>query len=184
MENLIHPKFRSGTDNPNAPFFYYLINNEVFGSDTEMLKKTNYGEIHDVIGFERWRTSLVKLECSESELEKILYRLGWKSFTESPTDITLITTVKDECSKVCETECIQCDYMTKKVYFKERDRGINIILVDEPKPHKAVLYESDKYHGHTLEYWKQNAEEKYITTPLSVLKYITALEEALKTNQK
>lgn len=31
--------------------------------------------------------------------------------------------------------------------------------------------------GNTLEYWKQNAEENYITTPISVLKYITILEE-------
>ena len=35
----------------------------------------------------------------------------------------------------------------------------------------------EKYHGNTVEYWKQNAEENYLTTPLSVLKYITVLEE-------
>jgi hypothetical protein len=29
----------------------------------------------------------------------------------------------------------------------------------------------------TVEYWKQNAEENYLTTPISVLKYITVLEE-------
>ena len=34
-----------------------------------------------------------------------------------------------------------------------------------------------KYHGNTVEYWKQNAEEDYIKTPISVLKYITVLEE-------
>lgn len=34
-----------------------------------------------------------------------------------------------------------------------------------------------KYHGNTVEYWKQNAEENYLTTPISVLKYITVLEE-------
>lgn len=34
-----------------------------------------------------------------------------------------------------------------------------------------------KYHGNTVEYWKQNAEEDYIITPISVLKYITILEE-------
>jgi hypothetical protein len=34
-----------------------------------------------------------------------------------------------------------------------------------------------KYRGHTVEYWKQNAEEDYIKTPISVLKYITVLEE-------
>jgi hypothetical protein len=35
----------------------------------------------------------------------------------------------------------------------------------------------EKYHGKTVEYWKQNAEENYLTTPISVLKYITVLEE-------
>ena len=34
-----------------------------------------------------------------------------------------------------------------------------------------------KFHGETVEYWKQNAEENYLTTPISVLKYITVLEE-------
>ena len=33
------------------------------------------------------------------------------------------------------------------------------------------------YHGNTVEYWKQNAEEDYVKTPISVLKYITILEE-------
>lgn len=33
-----------------------------------------------------------------------------------------------------------------------------------------------EYHGKTLEYWKQNAEEDYIKVPISVLKYITVLE--------
>ena len=36
------------------------------------------------------------------------------------------------------------------------------------------------YHGHTLEYWKNNAEEDYVKVPISVLKYITVLEEAVK----
>jgi vesicle coat complex subunit len=35
----------------------------------------------------------------------------------------------------------------------------------------------EKYHGNTVEYWKQNAEENYLTTPISVLKYITVLEK-------
>ena len=36
------------------------------------------------------------------------------------------------------------------------------------------------HHGNTLEYWKNNAEEDYSLVPISVLKYITVLEEALK----
>ena len=31
-----------------------------------------------------------------------------------------------------------------------------------------------------IEYWKNNAEENYLTTPISVLKYITKLEKLLK----
>lgn len=36
------------------------------------------------------------------------------------------------------------------------------------------------YHGKTVEHWKNNAEEDYYTTPISVLKYITVLEEQVK----
>ena len=32
-------------------------------------------------------------------------------------------------------------------------------------------------HGETLDYWKANAEEDYMKVPISVLKYITVLEE-------
>jgi hypothetical protein len=39
-----------------------------------------------------------------------------------------------------------------------------------------------KYHGNTVEYWKQNAEEDYNKTPISVLKYITVLEEKNNAN--
>lgn len=42
---------------------------------------------------------------------------------------------------------------------------------------RILLNRMEKYHGNTVEYWKQNAEENYLTTPISVLKYITVLEE-------
>ena len=32
-----------------------------------------------------------------------------------------------------------------------------------------------------LAYWKNNAEENYMTTPISVLKYITELEKHIET---
>lgn len=38
----------------------------------------------------------------------------------------------------------------------------------------------EKYHGNTIEHWRLNAEEDYLTTPISVLKYITVLEEQAK----
>jgi hypothetical protein len=37
-----------------------------------------------------------------------------------------------------------------------------------------------KYHGKTVKYWRQNAEEDYLKTPISVLRYITVLEEQAK----
>jgi hypothetical protein len=37
--------------------------------------------------------------------------------------------------------------------------------------------EEAEYHGKTLKYWKKNAKEDYIKVPISVLKYITVLEQ-------
>lgn len=61
------------------------------------------------------------------------------------------------------------------------------IIASYPKLEGVPEYESlpieddvEKYHGNTLSHWKQNAEENYVTTPISVLKYITVLEEAAK----
>lgn len=36
---------------------------------------------------------------------------------------------------------------------------------------------AEELHGHTLIYWKKNAEKDYSKVPISVLKYITVLEE-------
>jgi hypothetical protein len=41
-----------------------------------------------------------------------------------------------------------------------------------------------EFHGNTIEYWRANAEENYMTTPISVLKYITVLEEQAKGGDK
>lgn len=40
------------------------------------------------------------------------------------------------------------------------------------------------YRGKTIKHWKNNAEEDYFTTPISVLKYITVLEEQAKQMEK
>ena len=37
--------------------------------------------------------------------------------------------------------------------------------------------------GKSLKHWKENAEEDYFEVPISVLKYITILEEMLETSQ-
>lgn len=46
----------------------------------------------------------------------------------------------------------------------------------------AILKDVDDklIHGKSLEYWKKNASEDYITTPISVLRYITILEEIIE----
>jgi hypothetical protein len=36
------------------------------------------------------------------------------------------------------------------------------------------------YEGHTLEHWKNNAEEDYAKVPISVLKYISVLEDVIE----
>lgn len=41
-----------------------------------------------------------------------------------------------------------------------------------------------KIRGNTLKYWKENAEEDYIKVPISVLKYITILEELVAGDDK
>ena len=58
--------------------------------------------------------------------------------------------------------------VTNKYDLKINDK-FNTITIKEIK----------QYHGNTLEYWKENAEEDYIKVPISVLKYITVLEKAL-----
>lgn len=40
------------------------------------------------------------------------------------------------------------------------------------------LPSDEEIHGRPIHYWKKNAEENYLETPLSVLKYITVLEIA------
>ena len=37
-----------------------------------------------------------------------------------------------------------------------------------------------KYKKGDLSYWKNNCEENYMTTPISVLRYITELEKRVK----
>ncbi len=41
----------------------------------------------------------------------------------------------------------------------------------------------EKSKEEEIEYWKNNAEENYMTTPISVLRYITELEKQLKSKE-
>lgn len=51
---------------------------------------------------------------------------------------------------------------------------VSCVLIEQNK------IKMEKLHGHTLEYWKNNAEEDYLKVPISVLKYITCLEERIE----
>lgn len=170
MESLIHPKFRSGTDTIPKRFFY-LIKGKIMMSTTKIPSKMLYKEpfIKYNEDFNFWYSYLKLCSITESEMCLILSNVSKLDY-DNPIEVT----------DIVEAE-YDGHYENIIITFKRRDRGIKIILVDEPKPHQSVLYESDKYQGHTLEYWKENAAENYITTPISVLKYITILEEIVKT---
>jgi hypothetical protein len=54
-------------------------------------------------------------------------------------------------------------------------------LVHGNKPYYKILIPTEKQEPiKDLEFYRKNAEENYITTPISVLRYITELEEANK----
>lgn len=57
-------------------------------------------------------------------------------------------------------------YLSPDKNHKEYLDEIRLELKQDPLP-----------HGEPLDYWKENAEEDYMKVPISVLKYITILEE-------
>lgn len=42
---------------------------------------------------------------------------------------------------------------------------------------EKVNENENKYRGKSIEYWRNNASEDYVSTPISVLKYIAVLED-------
>jgi hypothetical protein len=94
--------------------YRYLINNEVMQGG-EMPNRDDYEQSSDVMyhyDLEQWRTSLVKLECSESEFGKIEWAVT-EPF-ENIIDITSITTIK-----------------YGKVYFKEVESESQDVLLND-----------------------------------------------------
>lgn len=168
MESLIHPKFRNGTDTIPRRFFY-LIKGKIMMSTTKIPSKMLYKEpfIKYNEDFNFWYSYLKRCSITESEMCLILSNVSKLDY-DNPIEVTDIVDAEYD-----------GHYENIIITFKH-PKDIHVIIVDEPKPHQAMLLESDKYQGHTLEYWKQNAEENYITTPISVLKYITILEEIVK----
>lgn len=81
---------------------------------------------------------------------------------------------------------VDCDQYASTTIFgridaEERAALYYIISLDSNNYIKLFpVIKEITYHGKPIEYWKQNAKEDYITTPISVLRYIHVLEEQLK----
>jgi hypothetical protein len=76
-----------------------------------------------------------------------------------------------EAAKLLADRVNQLHYV-ESIMEKVYKCGLRDATTPPPQSVSAEL----EYHGKTLEYWKQNAEEDYIKVPISVLKYITVLE--------
>lgn len=75
------------------------------------------------------------------------------------------------------------DVLVEYIQSADSFYGLNVPMELVTKQDNTINIKTAKdslYHGQTLEYWKNNAEEDYAKVPISVLKYITVLEEAVK----
>lgn len=68
--------------------------------------------------------------------------------------------------------------------FYEYDEGIKVWSAEFSSKHQGEFESIDyeRFDGvvRDLEYWKNNAEEDYIATPISVLRYISELEKEVE----
>ena len=68
--------------------------------------------------------------------------------------------------------------------FYEYDNGIKVWSAEFSAKHQGEFeyIDYERFDGtvRDLEYWKNNAEEDYITTPISVLRYISELEKEVE----
>lgn len=68
--------------------------------------------------------------------------------------------------------------------FYEYDEGIKVWSTEFSSKHQGEFeyIDYERFDGvvRDLEYWKKNAEEDYITTPISVLRYISELEKEVE----
>jgi len=68
--------------------------------------------------------------------------------------------------------------------FYEYDEGIKVWSAEFSSKHQGEFeyIDYERFDGvvRDLEYWKDNAEEDYITTPISVLRYISELEKKVE----
>lgn len=81
-----------------------------------------------------------------------------------------------------ETKCecganVSCECGPKEKTFKHE---FKVLTTEEVMEGRSSAYEFMKFDNlevKDLEYWRLNAEEDYITTPISVLRYIGELEK-------
>jgi hypothetical protein len=68
--------------------------------------------------------------------------------------------------------------------FYEYDEGIKVWSAEFSSKHQGEFeyIDYERFDGvvRDLEYWKNNAEEDYIATPISVLRYISELEKEVE----
>jgi hypothetical protein len=74
-----------------------------------------------------------------------------------------------------------CGYdFTQHNYFLENRHLFTDDFSNQQNEVSKTVEERALVHGKPLKYWKYNAEEDYMRVPISVLKYITCLEEVVE----
>lgn len=142
----------------NEQTHFYLIDNNIMMSLTPVPSgdKYKHNSTKYYLHYNAWVLSLKKCKIVESELNSILLCVY-------PNKSVLIDV----------THIVNAEY----------DGHYENIIITFKDPNVKVENKEADQIGMPLEYWKTNAEENYITTPISVLKYITVLEEALAKNK-
>lgn len=115
-----------------------------------------------------------KLKCGEVIANKPLPQIPQQFIELFITEYNkghIITEVEVEYEEYLDTTYSDHGAYKNKLLIN-KDNTINISL-----PVKNWL--SNQQYGNTLKYWQDNAEEDYLKVPISVMKYITCLEEEL-----
>ena len=91
-----------------------------------------------------------------------------------------------------ERRCVKCGYITWNNEKTDKEIIDDMIAAGYPVPNCRENTTKCECGANTscqcgpkepikdLEYWKNNAEEDYITTPISVLRYISELEKEVE----
>lgn len=95
-----------------------------------------------------------------------------------------------------ERRCVKCGYITWNNEKTDKEIIDDMIAAGYPVPNCRENTTKCECGANTscqcdpeepikdLEYWKDNPEEDYITTPISVLRYISELEKEVEQSKK